>query len=797
MKEVKPGNRVVAVLMSDRIQGMLPTLGTMVDFSSSSIEVLLIGDMKISHSVQKHFEGRIDSFILMTVEDLEADLLSQGINPIWKWNDFGSSHGPDWQNENTIHLAEWDGLATHENILNHARFYLPYLSALQHADAYFLIDDDIIVKADIGKIAKTATEKLVGNSTGLVCPCNIWRWDGDCSKFVFKDRDEKMLDSSPIYGSAPNCTSETQKDCVPESYRDFLETVTPATKEELEQELAWNFGFCFVPRRNWLQLNLTQRYESVMKASYKDHVFPENSLAFGLGVAYLAFVGSISCWGETAIVRDGFSFVDPESYHEAFGKDYIGAIDVIHYTGPFKPWEDYARIRHQNLKPWLDAMERENMDMPKLVSKEPTKDVFTVLTSWRSGSEWVFDMLDQHPDLCASGESFNPQRGFPTEAMNVFESPWLPVCSSKKGCQFQFVMENIQELTSGELPPPRCKLRSSSGNATYTDPLPHEHLVRLCNFIDVLQGDYSQPAVVKAWVDAFVTENQDLMGCSCPLGNKLKGLKLMNDWIINAPKPPKRLLNLNETAFAGSKLIRFRRANLFERFKSLVTAQQSNVWHARSAAESVQGKQQRIHMPVDRMLQSIRYMDRTDRYADDWAQMYASDVLWIVYEDCREAPLDCFNSMFDFLGVPRLDKLKGKLVSFKKGNKYQLLDNIENKEEVRLALKANGWGHFVGESSSGEDGIGLRRNIDDLQQMERKVRAVSPEQTGGQVDTSIMPIVANIQSAKEKEIVTNTAVKTTYSSFADNGYFWWAIAGCAMLLCFNLISREKRPHKHD
>merc|ERR1719272_387896 len=41
---------------------------------------------------------------------------------------------------------------------------------------------------------------------------------------------------------------------------------------------------------------------------------------------------------------------------------------------------------------------------------------FILLTDPRSGSEWIMEVLDQHPEICASGEFHEPNTGFPREA---------------------------------------------------------------------------------------------------------------------------------------------------------------------------------------------------------------------------------------------------------------------------------------------------------------------------------------------------------------------------------------------
>jgi hypothetical protein len=108
-------------------------------------------------------------------------------------------------------------------------------------------------------------------------------------------------------------------------------------------------------------------------------------------------------------------------------------VDVAHYTGPHKPWVPFTTIEPPAVQPWLDMMEMEGLEIPKQLPKDPSKNLFMLLTSHRSGSEWITTMLDSHPQVCASGETQSPERGFPTEAMLMQGTDWIPVCAIKKG----------------------------------------------------------------------------------------------------------------------------------------------------------------------------------------------------------------------------------------------------------------------------------------------------------------------------------------------------------------------------
>ena len=190
-----------------------------------------------------------------------------------------------------------------------------------------------------------------------------------------------------------------------------------------------------------------------MKENYSVHKVPETSLMFGLGIPFLAFANAVDCWDEDDLrVRDGFGFIDWQrySYQKTFGEDFFPSVggctyplpcqlfqtilnltivflvDVVHYTGPLKPWAPNSSVEDDTLRPWLRMMELEGLDLPPQLPKEPTKSLFALLTSPRSGSEWIMTMLDEHPEVCASGESKKPEMGFPTEVLNPYGTAWLP-----------------------------------------------------------------------------------------------------------------------------------------------------------------------------------------------------------------------------------------------------------------------------------------------------------------------------------------------------------------------------------
>ena len=726
---------IVVVIVSDRYEGIVPTVASIVKHTKSKpINLVLIGNnLDVNKRVRQHFATNLGTnhnhnhiirkFTSFSTLEIQTDLMNQGYQPIWTWTEWGSSTrksvDSSWLRSNhTIHIAEWDDLETHAHVLNHLRFYLPHVSYFRNHSYLYFVDDDVLVQKDLGTIADSAMKNLDVNK-GMVTPCNIWIWDSQCHSFNFHNVEKisSILQAPSLYGDRNVCQSPTETHCYPSSYPDFLETmlrnVTNTTKESSNnprKQKAWNFGFSLFALDNWRRMDLTSRYETVMKESYRQHVFPETSLAFGLGVSYIAFAGAVECWNDSIVkVRDGFGFIEYNRFARTFGTDdFIHTeVDIIHYTGPTKPWVANTTIEARLLQPWLNYMKDERMDIPVQLPNENGKQIFTLLTSDRAGAQWIMSLLDKHPAVCASGESRKPESGFPAHVMQPWGTPWLKMCSIKRGCSFAFVLDAIQDLASSmdrrgrtNRMPARCEMDYIGDN----DKLGH-HLPRVCNFFRSLDGNYTDGAIAAKWVDAFREENQSLLPCSCPRGTVVKGISIFVEWLLhqNYPNQPMgpALMALNNTAIRGSKIIRLKRRNIWERYLSSVIAQRSNVYHIKSHDEKAAQLQAagNVTIDIDDMLAKIRNMEAIDMAGDNWAKDHASAALEVYHEDCKLNTSECFRQIFEFLEVDP------SFISSTSTNFEAILPSITigssslhitNKGSVEEALAVHGYGKYIG-----------------------------------------------------------------------------------------------------
>ena len=109
-------------------------------------------------------------------------------------------------------------------------------------------------------------------------------------------------------------------------------------------------------------------------------------------------------------------------------------------------------------------------------------------------------------------------------------------------------------------------------------------------------------------------------------------------------------VQIDNTPFKGAEIIRLKRSKLWDRYKSLLKAQETAVWHARDA-DQVEGKETMLTVPVEKMIDDVMWMKRVDDEADEWARTHASEVIFVDYEECKASPESCHTNMLEFLCV--------------------------------------------------------------------------------------------------------------------------------------------------
>lgn len=698
----------MVVIISDRKNGIIPTIASVLATSSQPVDVVLIGLAHINQQVQSHFGSRIRLFTTLTVADVTQDLQQNaGLEPIWTWPEWQTSiRNPHWRNANTLHVGSWDHLLTHAHELNHVRFYLPYLSIFQDYDSFFFMDDDVLVRTDLSVLATKAIDEL-GSDSGLIAPCNVWTWNSTCSAFEFQSQRDSILEMPSLYGNRGVCQTESETQCVPANYWKFVHNLLP---EHGDEQRAWNFGFSLFALEQWKALDLTSRYEKVMKESYRLHVFPETSLTFGLGVAFIAFAGAVQCWNEDHVkVRDGFGFIELDRFVQTFGTDFLEkSVDVMHFTGPDKPWVSESRIDPWAVTPWLEMMTHEKLPLPAQLPAKASDNLVTIYASEFTGIDFIMAELDMHHEVCASGEHDRPETGFPTDSLDPSGLDWLTSCSVKKGCTFGFVNQSVVELlstmTDDDVSPRRC---SDHYNPSDNNDILEMHLPRLCSFVRQLDNRYDSTRLLQLWIDAYAAEDKSLLGCKCPRGVKVKGLKVLPEWTtyywdeaISYSK-----LNLNQTKLHGSKIIRIQRQNLWSRYKAMMTAIQTQIFNPSTPAEKktqleALSKSGNLTLDIFHLDWHILYMQALDRAADAWAADHGSNVLSLVYEDCMKNSTSCVEQVYNFVGVSAVHNSKTKkelyTAMFAGYDEIEAsMEYVANAFEIEEKMGLHGWDRFI------------------------------------------------------------------------------------------------------
>ena len=61
----------------------------------------------------------------------------------------------------------------------------------------------------------------------------------------------------------------------------------------------------------WRKKNLTESYTWWLAKNAEHRIFPEDSLAYGLGLPYLSFAGHVQCWNSfiDKPARDGLGYI--------------------------------------------------------------------------------------------------------------------------------------------------------------------------------------------------------------------------------------------------------------------------------------------------------------------------------------------------------------------------------------------------------------------------------------------------------------------------------------------------------
>lgn len=109
--------------------------------------------------------------------------------------------------------------------------------------------------------------------------------------------------------------------------------------DELRTARAWNFGLVVIDLAAWKDHRLTSKYQGWLEANARREFWPSDSLAFGLGLPFLALRGEVECFEDSGNVRfeQGLG-VAPWSHTDRDAKTLDDAF-ALHWNGNRKPWD--------------------------------------------------------------------------------------------------------------------------------------------------------------------------------------------------------------------------------------------------------------------------------------------------------------------------------------------------------------------------------------------------------------------------------------------------------------------------
>ena len=295
--------------------------------------------------------------------EFEARVRTLGEEPMWTTNLAKVSR--DAKSPYAVPVARWDRDAKHTSPYNHARFYAPQLI---DGETLVMLDDDVIVQGDVTTL--TTQHKAVAAG------CQQWFVKED----AFASSTNLSYADVPYFGYGvlsaargdPACAGAHSTECVPGDARDWFAEVArtdaavlrraswpnflrrlaaakdafttapdagDAFVDELHAARAWNFGLVVIDLAAWKDHRLTSKYQGWLEANARREFWPSDSLAFGLGLPFLALRGEVECFEDSGNVRfeQGLG-VAPWSHTDRDAKTLDDAF-ALHWNGNRQPWD--------------------------------------------------------------------------------------------------------------------------------------------------------------------------------------------------------------------------------------------------------------------------------------------------------------------------------------------------------------------------------------------------------------------------------------------------------------------------
>ena len=599
-----------------------------------------------------------------TLGELTRVLLNDGFEPPWT-----QPAVRDDDNDWLIKPAKWDLDGKHNSPLNHLRFYLPHFPFLAGVERVLFVDDDIIVNRDI----TAALNHQVQSGMATVTSCAISSYLKQCDAFELRAEDFTYA-QTPFFGfKAYNlnglsqddiyCSDTLTEECIRKPGLDVIQREARRINGEevaFESLKAWNYGYTLVHLSNWQELSLTKRYEQWIETNTLNKIVPTYSLGYGLGLAYLAMAGTVQCY-DPKVVRpmEGMGFLDRfDLLANNITERDVDRSTYIHFTGDRKPWTGTA------FDEWRSRYEEVNVQFDLALRRQPQrKQLFVLISGPREGTEWVMSSLDRSPEVCATGESADSSRGFPSELFipqsTIMGGEWQHPCSRKAVCtwrnfvaildntseqsyRYGFVVEPWRVWWEGEAQRNATLLFKTFVLAVLSDP---DHLSRNPELVLPCRCKDSASFVGFKWFISWSSKTgQHTPYIIAHYGNRsIPPLESLYEIHIPAMQVFQEL---------GAKFIWWKREDIAASFASLENAKASNIFHCRSGDNCT-----RLAVKVD-AAKSAFFVRRTQderAFFERKMQELGIQAVTISYEACVRRTEACAVKLQEALGLEAPD----------------------------------------------------------------------------------------------------------------------------------------------
>ncbi|KAJ8600110.1 hypothetical protein CTAYLR_003470 [Chrysophaeum taylorii] len=653
----------------------------------------------------------------------------------------------------SVRVAAWDQSPKHNSVFNCLRFYLPRLPEFEDIDSIIFVDDDVVVQGDVARLWEYPLDK------SLTAGCLNWIWNSRCGRMESSTNMSYVQVPYFGFGALPKggggstldleCTSDDQKECAPPGFfaslaeRSAAIHGTTLTVDALRTKRAWNFGLNKFNMTAWRATNVTERYLEWIEANGELGWFQPTSLGYGLGIPFLTLADDVVCTDDPAAgmpVLHGLGFVEPDDLEVAnVPLDSIETYYALHWNGDRKPYSEIDAIPEYANYFLAHAADIKNATSRRRPPGTSVVGNFVVWTEPRSGSEWFMNVIDQHTNVCASGEAHSTGRGWPREALlpsrllrdddNVLE-----LCQPKAVCHWGVTSRLLANLLSTH------GLSACDDSILPTTTSSYgAHLATLCAILEraapeasVVDDGWDLDQVMRESFRVFIAEvlgspsspplsrrrrqlqqqqqqvlvarrpppplkESRAMPCSCPPGTTMTGTKIMNGW-LDAEHPQKYDINFvaNILDDLGSKIVVLDRNNLFGAYVSLRVAELTRKFHCRGSSCRHEG---RVRVDIDRLLEFIRHTlrHREKRDALLGSKKTRFEVLRIQYEFCVENKPACFRKVLGFLAVDNNDRVLETLLASDVTSRdvRTAVERVSNFDAVARALVEAGMGHYL------------------------------------------------------------------------------------------------------